>query len=88
MNECYKKLVYTYMQNISKVRILTINALEKAFNNTRVLVDELAKKSKQDNTMALVQLKLNNLELYINALKTLEAHKITGGSKTRKNSRK
>ena len=76
------------MQNISKARTVTINALVKAFNDTRDLVDELAKKSKHDNTMALVKLKLNNLELYINTLKALEAPTKIGGRKTRKNSSK
>jgi hypothetical protein len=64
------------------------NFLGKAYNDTRYLVDDLVKKSKQTDDIMLVQQKLNNLELYINTLKSLDAPKITGGRKTRKNSRK
>ena len=80
--------MYIYMQNISEARSFTINALSKAFNDTRYLVDDLVKKSKQADNMVLVQQKLNNLELYINTLKTLDAPKRMGGRMTRKNSRK
>ena len=83
----HKNLIYMYMQNISKARSVTIKALGKAYDDTRYLVDDLVKKSKQTDNIMLVQQKLNNLELYINTLKSLDGPRITGGRKTRKNSR-
>ena len=76
------------MQNVTEARRFTINALDKAYNEAKYVVDDLVEKSNQDATITLLQLKLNNLELYINTLKVLERPKLTGGRKTRKNRRK
>jgi len=75
------------MQEIKEARRFTINALDKAYNDTRDLVNDLVKKSKPGDSMTLVQLKLNKLELYINTLKVLDTQQQqqTGGRKTRKN---
>lgn len=69
-------------------RRVAINGLEKGYNETRELVDSLVKTAKPDDTIRLVQLKLDSLELYINALKTLDTPRLRGGKKTRKHRRK
>jgi hypothetical protein len=76
------------MQNVTEARRFTINALDKAYTDTRYLVDALVKDPKADDSIKRVQLKLDNLELYINTLKTLDRAQLTGGRKTRKNRRK
>jgi len=80
-----KNILYMYMQDIKEVRRFTINELDKAYNDTRDLVNGLVKKSKPGDILTLVQLKLNKLELYINTLKVLDAAQQKGGRKTRKN---
>ena len=77
-----------YMQGVTEARRVTINELDKAYNDTRILVDDLVKRSKGVDSIALVQLKLDKLELYINTLKTLDAAQLTGGRRTRKNRQK
>jgi hypothetical protein len=69
-------------------RRLAINSLDKEYNETRVLVDELAKTAKPGDNITLVKLKLDSLALYINALKTLDTPRLTGGKKTRRHRRK
>lgn len=76
-----------YMSSVNEARKASINALDKAYNETRELVDKLVKTSKQIDNMRLVQAKLDNLELYINTLKTLDSQTLRGGRKTRKNRR-
>jgi hypothetical protein len=76
------------MQDVGAARRFSIIALDKAYNESKVLVDGLVNTSKPDDKIRLVQLKLYNLELYINTLKTLETPRLTGGRKTRNNRRK
>ena len=76
------------MQNVTEARRYTINDLDKSYNDIRVFVDDLVKKSNLHENIRVVQLKLDNLELYINTLKALDASPVRGGRKTRKNRRK
>lgn len=76
------------MPGVDEARRLTIKELDKAYNDTRNLVNDLVKKSRSGDTITLVQMKLDKLELYINTLKTLDAGQVRGGRKTRRNRRK
>lgn len=76
------------MQNVSEARRFTINELDKSYNDIRYLVNDLVKKSSPHDIIRSVQLKLDNLELYINTLKALDKPQFRGGRKTRKNRRK
>lgn len=69
-------------------RRTAVTALEKGYNETRELVDGLAKAAKPGDKITLVKLKLDGLELYINTLKTLDTPRLSGGKKTRKHRRK
>ena len=74
-----------YMQD---ARRLAINSLDTKYNETRVLVDELAKAAKPGDKITLIKLKLDSLDLYISTLKTLDTPKLSGGKKTRRHRRK
>jgi len=74
-----------YMQD---ARRLAINSLDAKYNETKVLVDELANMAKPVDKITIVKLKLDSLALYINTLKTLDTPRLTGGKKTRRNRRK
>ena len=74
-----------YMQD---ARRLAINSLDAKYNETRVLVDELAKAAKPGDKITLIKLKLDSLDLYISTLKTLDTPKLSGGKKTRRHRRK
>ena len=76
------------MQDVSEARRFTINALDKAYTDIKVFVNDLVKKSNDHDNMSLIQVKLDNLELYINTLKALDKQPVRGGRKTRKNRRK
>ena len=76
------------MPDVNEARRVTINELDKAYNDTRNLVGDLVKKSKSGNSITLVQLKLDKMKLYIDTLKTLDAAQVRGGRKTRRNRRK
>jgi len=76
------------MSGVNEARRVSIIALDKAYNESKVLVDGLVETSKPDDKIRLVQLKLDNLELYINSLKALETPRLTGGRKTRNNRRR
>ena len=74
-----------YMQ---EARRLAVNSLDAKYNETRELVDELAKAAKPGDKIILVKQKLDSLDLYIKTLKTLDTPRITGGKKTRRHRRK
>jgi len=69
-------------------RRLAINSLDTKYNETKALVDELARVAKPVDKIMVVKLKLDSLELYINTLKTLDTPRLTGGRKTRRHRRK
>jgi len=74
------------MSGLNEARELTISGLGKAFTEAKIYVDGLVRTTKPNDTMRLVQQKLDKLELYINTLKTL-IPQAKGGYKTRKNRR-
>ena len=76
------------MPGVDEARRVTINELDKAYNDTRYLVDDLVKKSRSGNSITLVQLKLDKMKIYIDTLKTLGTAQVRGGRKTRRNRRK
>ena len=73
---------------MQEARGLAINSLDTKYNETRFLVDELAKGAKPGDKIILVKLKLDSLDLYIKTLKTLDTPRMTGGKKTRRHRRK
>ena len=73
---------------MQEARGLAINSLDAKYNETRVLVDELAKGAKPGDKIILVKLKLDSLDLYIKTLKTLDTPRLSGGKKTRRHRRK
>ena len=73
---------------MQEARGLAINSLDTKYNETRVLVDELAKGAKPGDKIILVKLKLDSLDLYIKTLKTLDTPRLSGGKKTRRHRRK
>ena len=77
------------MQNLNGARRFTITTLDKVYNDTRVLLDELVKESPENmiDKMRLLRLKYNNLDLYIKTLKNLDKIQVKGGRSTRKNRR-
>ena len=69
-------------------RRLAINSLDTKYNETKALVDELARVAKPVDKITVVKLKLDSLALYINTLKALDTPRLTGGRKTRRYRRK
>lgn len=74
-----------YMQD---ARRFAVNSLDAKYNETKELVDELAKAAKPGDKIMLVKQKLDSLDLYIKTLKTLDTPRMAGGKKTRRHRRK
>jgi hypothetical protein len=62
------------MSGVNEARRVSIIALDKAYNESKVLVDGLVETSKPEDKIRLVQLKLDNLELYIRPLDISSRH--------------